>query len=189
MDTEGVKEGDVHTTPFNGEARLWWNGQLMGEYTDVNFSEMSEDSRSGWAEITFFENQSDNDVGQTIAYVDFDEIVIYNQTPPNTDTSGNAFIGPLDWTSGPVDGVCGTADGGTFSSAPTTNLCSAGTPTTVLGPDPNYSWTCEGTGGSEVNAACSATYEAGSAPPNRTPLIIPGHTPIIPGYTILETAQ
>lgn len=98
MDTAGVKVGNIHTTPFNGVAQLWVDGVYKGGFTNINMSEMSSDSRLGWKEITFFENQEPNAVGQTIAHVDFDDIVIYNQPPPNVDAHGNPFIGPIGWT-------------------------------------------------------------------------------------------
>lgn len=52
-----------------------------------------------------------------------------------------------------VNGSCGSANGGTFSSAPTSNLCSAGTASTVTG---TYSWSCAGTNGG-TTASCSAS--------------------------------
>ena len=54
----------------------------------------------------------------------------------------------------PVNAVCGSSNGGTFTSAPTTNLCSTGTPSTVSGSDPWF-WTCQGVNGG-TNASCSA---------------------------------
>jgi methionine-rich copper-binding protein CopC len=58
-------------------------------------------------------------------------------------------------TTAAVNGVCGTANTGTFSSPPTTNLCSTGT---VSGQTNNgtYGWTCNGNYGG-TNASCSAT--------------------------------
>ena len=53
-----------------------------------------------------------------------------------------------------INGECGPADGGTFPSAPTTNLCSAGTPSAVTGSGP-WTWTCEGLNGGS-DASCSA---------------------------------
>ena len=61
-------------------------------------------------------------------------------------------------------GVCGSADGDHVSSAPTSNLCSLGTPTSVSGSGP-WSWTCEGnnTFSSADDTACSADIlETGS---------------------------
>ena len=54
----------------------------------------------------------------------------------------------------PVDGVCGSSNGGSFYSIPTTNLCSSGTASSVSGAGP-WTWTC--TGNSGVNGSCSAT--------------------------------
>jgi hypothetical protein len=54
----------------------------------------------------------------------------------------------------PVDGVCGSSNGGTFPSVPTTNLCSEGTPSAVAGIGP-WTWTCQGLNGG-TDASCSA---------------------------------
>jgi hypothetical protein len=59
-----------------------------------------------------------------------------------------------------VDGVCGSANGTTVSSAPTTNLCSVGTASTVTGSGP-WSWTCTGTGGGTI-ASCAALKSGSS---------------------------
>jgi len=59
-----------------------------------------------------------------------------------------------------VDGVCGNSDGGSFFSAPSSNLCSAGTPSAVIGSGP-WTWTCIGLGGG-TTASCSAQKSAGA---------------------------
>ena len=61
-------------------------------------------------------------------------------------------------TIGPVNGVCGSANGGSFSVAPTTNLCAAGTASPVTGAGP-WNWTCSSVSGGTA-ATCSATYVA-----------------------------
>ncbi|HJV36669.1 S8 family serine peptidase [Geomonas sp.] len=53
-----------------------------------------------------------------------------------------------------ANGVCGAANGGRFASAPTSNLCSAGTPSAVTGSGP-WNWTCVGSS-SGTTATCSA---------------------------------
>ena len=53
-----------------------------------------------------------------------------------------------------VNGACGSSDGGTFSSAPTSDLCSSGTASSVTGTGP-WSWTCAGQNGG-TDASCSA---------------------------------
>jgi len=54
----------------------------------------------------------------------------------------------------PVNGVCGSSNGANLSSAPTTNLCSSGTATIVLGTGP-WTWSCSGSNGGST-ASCSA---------------------------------
>jgi hypothetical protein len=55
-----------------------------------------------------------------------------------------------------VNGKCGSANGQTFSNAPTSSLCSAGTASTVSLSGTTYRWTCKGTeSGQTVN--CSAS--------------------------------
>ncbi|MDD5696485.1 MAG: hypothetical protein PHO90_00735, partial [Candidatus Pacebacteria bacterium] len=54
----------------------------------------------------------------------------------------------------PVNGQCGSSNGGTFSSAPTYNLCSSGTQSSVSGSGP-WSWNCSGKNGG-ATVSCSA---------------------------------
>ena len=57
----------------------------------------------------------------------------------------------------PVNGVCGSSNGGTFTSAPNTNLCNAGTASAVTSSN-SYSWTCSGTnGGTSANCSANST--------------------------------
>jgi len=56
-----------------------------------------------------------------------------------------------------VDGVCGSSNGATLSSPPTTNLCSVGTASA----SGSWSWTCSSLNGGTV-ASCSANYQAPS---------------------------
>lgn len=54
-----------------------------------------------------------------------------------------------------IDGVCGSANGGNYETAPSSGLCQAGNPTTVT-PSGNYwLWSCEGINGGQT-AACTA---------------------------------
>ena len=53
-----------------------------------------------------------------------------------------------------VNGTCGSSNGGSLTSAPTANLCSAGTASTVSGSGP-WSWSCAGSNGG-TTASCSA---------------------------------
>ena len=54
----------------------------------------------------------------------------------------------------PVNGVCGSANGQTFVSAPTSNLCSSGEATAVIGTGP-WTWSCLGLDGG-TTADCLA---------------------------------
>ena len=59
------------------------------------------------------------------------------------------------WSSTPVNNTCGSSNNWTFTTAPTTNLCTTGTASTVTGTGP-WSWTCTGTSGG-TTATCSAS--------------------------------
>lgn len=143
MDTDGT----------NGIGRVWIDGILRAENTHVNFSNASATARLGWPNILVGSNQATPN-NSKCSYVDYDDMIVYNTTPPSVDAEGNPFIGPISFST-PVDGVCGSADGESFSEAPTTNLCTAGTDGTVSGDGP-WTWACNGTNGGS-NASCSAT--------------------------------
>ncbi|MEI7670944.1 MAG: DUF1566 domain-containing protein [Deltaproteobacteria bacterium] len=64
-------------------------------------------------------------------------------------------LGSLDI---PVNGVCGSSDGGMFTIAPTTNFCSEGTATAVTGTGP-WKWTCQGANNG-ANVSCMADTDA-----------------------------
>ncbi|MGB6744794.1 MAG: Ig-like domain-containing protein [Terracidiphilus sp.] len=64
-------------------------------------------------------------------------------------------------TAAAVNGVCGSANGGTFASPPTTNLCSTGT-VSGLTNNGTLSWSCTGQY-SGTNASCSATITPANA--------------------------
>lgn len=58
----------------------------------------------------------------------------------------------------PLNGSCGGANGGSYSSAPSSGLCSTGNATGVSGSGP-WSWTCRGLNGGR-SASCSANKSA-----------------------------
>jgi hypothetical protein len=58
----------------------------------------------------------------------------------------------------PVAGVCGSANGQALNTAPTANLCAAGTPSSVTGSGP-WTWTCYGTDGGG-DQSCSANIQS-----------------------------
>lgn len=55
-----------------------------------------------------------------------------------------------------VNGACGPSHGNSFASAPSTGLCTAGTPTTVNTSGSSYTWQCQGEN-TGTTASCSAT--------------------------------
>jgi hypothetical protein len=62
-----------------------------------------------------------------------------------------------NFTTSPINGACGSINGGTFTVAPTTNFCTSGTASSLTGSGP-WSWSCSGTnGGNTVN--CSANIQ------------------------------
>jgi len=78
--------------------------------------------------------------------------------------SGSSFTSTLPATSvttfyhsTTVNGACGSANGQGFSTAPTSNLCSAGTASGIKGTGP-WTWTCTGSNGG-TTASCSANLD------------------------------
>ncbi len=57
-----------------------------------------------------------------------------------------------------IDSSCGTSNGGTFTSAPVSNLCLAGNASTVSGAGP-WSWDCTSNSGG-ATASCSADIQS-----------------------------
>ncbi len=76
---------------------------------------------------------------------------------------------------GPVNGVCGPANGGTYATTPPAgDLCSNGSASSVSGSGtPTWTWTCNGSGGG-TNASCSATNSGipANTPPSASSLSI-----------------
>ncbi len=86
-------------------------------------------------------------------------------TIPNI--TGNATItAHFTAAPAPVNGVCGSANGAAVSSAPTANLCTAGTPSAVAGSGP-WTWSCAGSNGGST-ASCSAPL----LPPTTYPITV-----------------
>lgn len=56
----------------------------------------------------------------------------------------------------PVNGVCGPAANGTYTSPPTTGLCSAGTPPASISGTGPWTWVCSGESGGKDSPPCSA---------------------------------
>lgn len=87
----------------------------------------------------------------------------YDYTWTCTDGAASASCGSYQ-SSALINGQCGSADGGTYSSPPSSNLCSAGSASSVNDSggftEPQYTWTCSGSGGGSDDS-CSANYSSG----------------------------
>jgi hypothetical protein len=71
-----------------------------------------------------------------------------------------------------VNGACGAVNGQSLTTAPTSNLCSAGTASAVSGSGP-WTWSCTGTGGG-TKASCSASHAAAAGTQGAVPTGLPG---------------
>ena len=124
-------------------------GQYGSKVNDV-FVESGTDLTHNWATGSNFETDmytcSNGTWGQT-----------YRDGGPNNVTACMD-----EWIYGsttqdvpcPSAGVCGSANGQSFASAPTANLCDKGTVANFSGTGP-WTWTCQGSGG-QPSANCSA---------------------------------
>jgi uncharacterized repeat protein (TIGR02543 family) len=74
-----------------------------------------------------------------------------------TNVTANQTI-TANFTADPINGACGGSNGGTFTLAPATNLCSAGNSTNVTGAGP-WNWSCTGLN-TGTTASCSAGIQA-----------------------------
>ena len=90
----------------------------------------------------------------------------FSTSPANCTYTTWSFFATLATSSSspaptPVNGACGPSNGGSLTSAPTANLCTAGAASAVSGSGP-WSWSCAGSGGG-TTTTCSAQLAA--APP------------------------
>ncbi len=118
-----------------------------------------------------------------VALLLYDNNIVYQETSGGSWQSWNGST----WVSSsdpriavvPVNGACGTSNGVTATTTPTTNLCSIGTPSTASGTGP-WTWSCSGISGG-TTASCSAPKAAlvssGVASPNGT--TVPSATQIV----------
>jgi hypothetical protein len=79
---------------YTGRGRFWIDGVLRGENLAMNWSGDNSTAQQGWTYFHFHSNQSLVNNGGA-AYVDYDDIAVYNSIPPSVDAHGNPFIGPV----------------------------------------------------------------------------------------------
>lgn len=84
------------------------------------------------------------------------EVKMTNSCNVVTPPSGGGGGGGGGSSPSPINGSCGSADYGSYYySAPMTNLCSAGTASTLVGSGP-WVWTCAGAYGGATSPICTA---------------------------------
>ena len=83
-----VKFGDP------GIVRVWIDDELIMDREDLSINNAAVNH------VVPFDNMG-FPLNLECLPIDFDDLVVYNTTPPNTDADGNAFIGSLDWNGTP----------------------------------------------------------------------------------------
>jgi hypothetical protein len=126
------------TLPYNGTTTLTWSSTGA---TDCNLSS----GQSGISGTT----STGNLIGSTVFTITCSGPAgnITKYLPLTVKSQGSIV-------SAPVNGVCASSNGGTFSSVPTTNLCYVGSVTAMSGNGP-WTWICSGSNGG-ISANCSA---------------------------------
>ena len=85
---------------YDGAQSIWVDGDLIVKETAVRWDGGDEKDLDGFRRFSLALNQrtpgnASGPLGRSCSYTYYDDIVIYNQTPPNVDAHGNPFIGPL----------------------------------------------------------------------------------------------
>jgi hypothetical protein len=89
--------------------------------------------------------------------------------PGGTSPVANTTVAVMSVSPTPINGACGSANATTISSAPSTNLCSTGTSSSVAGSGP-WTWTCGGSnGGTSLSCSASASGTGSTPIPEPTP--------------------
>lgn len=145
--TYGDNESDLQNTTGIGTSYRFVRSTDNSVATPVDDTDAATGSTGG------------NNDTYTVVSADVGKYLFYCVTPKATSgTLAGAEVcsSATAQVPTPVDGVCSGDHGQTLTATPT-NLCMAGAPSSVTSGTTNYTWSCNGTGGSSVNAACSAT--------------------------------
>ncbi|MFZ2975697.1 MAG: hypothetical protein WA055_03705 [Candidatus Moraniibacteriota bacterium] len=183
-----------NTNGLPSEATTWLSDDIDGNDEGNNVIASGGHSNSTGAKITVtyptnyekrvglfakMPHDDSNDSYATNDWVKVKEVVIYTICSEGTVWNGSKCV---------INGKCGSSNGQTFLTIPTTNLCSTGTPSAVSGSGP-WTWSCYGTNGGGSTASCSAnkTSECGSSNGQYFPsapttnLCLDGTTPTVSG--------
>ncbi|MFZ6653869.1 beta strand repeat-containing protein [Undibacterium sp. TJN19] len=97
---------------------------------------------------------------------DAGKMIVWRVTASNAKGSASVMSNTVTvaGAASPVNGTCGSANGLSFSTAPSSGLCSAGTASTLTGSGP-WAWSCAGSNGGST-ASCSANLASAQAPAN-----------------------
>ncbi len=107
----------MDTNSSDGIGRMWIDGNLVIDSNGLDYSGGNSSSRQGWTWMEFHSNQRSPENGRPY-YVDYDDMAIYVEPPPNTDSNGYPWIGPVNGGSGGGDywnGKAFEADSATIS--------------------------------------------------------------------------
>lgn len=80
----------------------------------------------------------------------------YSGTATATCNNGSITLSGTTCSANAVNGVCGSANGQPYSSAPSSGLCSQGSASSVTAGSSSYTWVCNGSNGGS-NQSCSAS--------------------------------
>ena len=143
------------TSPTTSTAALNWGASTDSGGSGLAGYKVERCAGSGcsnFAQSSTPTTNSFGDAGLTASTIYSYRVRAYDNANNFSGYSNTATVTTLGGT---VNGVCGSASGGSFTSAPVLNLCASGTATAVNGAGP-WAWSCAGTGGG-TTAQCSAS--------------------------------
>lgn len=142
-------EGPVQLPAGGGNVNLRWI--VSGDATSCTAS--ASPSVTGW---TGSKTSSPDGTYAQTDIVNGATVRTYTITCSNAGGSDSDSVSVTIAGAPPINGVCQTPpNGGTYPTAPTGTLCSAGTATAIAGTGP-WTWSCVGIGVGATTASCSA---------------------------------
>lgn len=167
--SQGDLTGAWHVNNLVSPKNPWWGRGMFSMASDGSFvanmngSDGPGDIMSFTGTGTFSPNGNFAFSGVPTGHCSMDAAKrLIACTNTSTTGSGDATILVMTAASAPRAGQCGSSNGGTFSTAPTADLCAGGLPSAVNGSGP-WSWICQGIRGG--TATCSASLPP---PPEHT---------------------
>ncbi|MEI7620798.1 MAG: C25 family cysteine peptidase, partial [Candidatus Falkowbacteria bacterium] len=115
-----------------------------GQYGDID-----GDGKITYDDVTAVYSKIDSNMALSIIDVDASGFAGFNDAAMINDYLTGKISTFKACSAGMVNGVCGSANGTTVSTPPTTNLCSSGVASDVSGSGP-WAWTCAGSNGGTI---------------------------------------